>query len=125
MITDIVLPQEQDEQYWTNNDTASQTASQTHKKKLHCTKHDCKLVKMRVWKNEFTISGFEAIFEYPDLMWPSCADNDQALPIKYKDKCLEVHNQPSLCSTTVIEGTGGFNTEDYCCDCDGLSYQTV
>ena len=57
--TDLDLPD--DEQDWTSGDLTRPTMDGN----AQCTKRECKISKLRVWKNEETISGFEVVYDYP------------------------------------------------------------
>ena len=52
---------EESKQEWTNGDLTRPAIS----KDDECSKRGCKISKLRVWKNEETISGFEVVFTYP------------------------------------------------------------
>ena len=60
--------------------------------KQHCPKHGCKLAKLKVWKDSTRISGFEAVFEYPDTQnWEpvTLLFGSKTLVTSYQEKAID------------------------------------
>ena len=88
----------------------------------YCNLHPCKLIKFRVWKDEETISGFQAVFSYPPLTVEMCADEDKYLSVQQYDSrcCWHVLN-PDYCPHTGLN----FVPNRDCCSCGGGTGTTL
>ena len=80
----------------------------------NCTKHGCRLSKMRVWKDEETISGFEAVFEYPRLDTAVCFDTEYGAVGNEGVTCADYTNS-GFCS----QSTASWDPSVMCCSCSG------
>lgn len=69
-----------------------------------CLKHGCKLTKMRVWKDELRISGFEAIFEYPN------SENWEPEVLTFGTKALAVGYEEKKVTEEILSVGLGFDS---------------